>query len=160
MFDILDRAGRRRFYGATDLPGAHDAIEGWEYLDKIVTIDQSAIGRSPRSNAATYTDAFTPIREAFAAADEARQRGLTAAIFRSTCRASLRALRGRGRVGSGDALSADVQVRCPACHGRRFKRDVLAVPYRGSDIARVLTLTVEEALALFQTCRQLRPGWG
>jgi excinuclease ABC subunit A len=151
MLDILDRAGRRRFYGASDLPGAHDAIEGWEYLDKIVTIDQTAIGRTPRSNAATYTDAFTPIREAFAATEEARQRGLTARHF------SFNVPGGRCERCEGAGVLAvemhflpDVQVRCPACHGRRFKRDVLAVQYRGFDIARVLTMTVEEALALFQ----------
>src|SRR5262249_14972025 len=66
IFDILDRAARRHFHGASDPPGAHDAIDGWEYLDKVITLDQSALGRSPRSNAATYTDAFSPIREAFA----------------------------------------------------------------------------------------------
>jgi excinuclease ABC subunit A len=151
LLDILDRAGRCRFYGASDLPGAHDAIEGWEYLDKIVTIDQTAIGRMPRSNAATYTDAFTPIREAFAATGEARQRGLTARHF------SFNVPGGRCERCEGAGVLAvemhflpDVQVRCPACHGRRFKRDVLAVQYRGSDIARVLAMTVEEALALFQ----------
>ena len=81
MLDILDRAARQRFYGATDLPGEHDAIEGWDFLDKIITIDQSAIGRSTRSNAATYTDAFTGIREAFASTPEAKQHHLSARTF-------------------------------------------------------------------------------
>ena len=86
MFDILDRAIRQRLYGASDAPGEHDAIEGWEYLDKIITIDQQAIGRMPRSNAATYTDAFTPIREVFAATPEAAARlGLSPGISPSTC---------------------------------------------------------------------------
>ena len=73
VFDILDRAVRQRLYGAGEAPGEHDAIEGWEHLDKVITIDQEHIGRIPRSNAATYTDTFTPIREAFAATPEARR---------------------------------------------------------------------------------------
>ena len=81
VFDILDRAVRQHLYGAGDVPGAHDAIEGIEYLDKIITIDQEHIGRIPRSNAATYSDTFTPIREAFAATSEARRRGLSARHF-------------------------------------------------------------------------------
>ena len=81
MFDILDRAARQHFFGASEAPGKHTAIEGWENLDKIITIDQDLIGRMPRSNAATYSDAFTPIRAAFAATAEARERKLTARHF-------------------------------------------------------------------------------
>ncbi len=151
MFDILDCAARQRFYGARDVPGEHDAIEGWEHLDKIVTIDQSAIGRSPRSNAATYTDAFTPIRAAFADTPEARHRKLTPRHF------SFNVPGGRCERCEGAGVLAvemhflpDVQVRCPACHGRRFTRKVLAAQYRGRDIAQVLDMTIEESLALFQ----------
>jgi excinuclease ABC subunit A len=150
MFDILDRAARQRFYGAADPPGAHDGIDGWEHFDKIITIDQAPIGRSTRSNAATYTDAFTPIREAFAAQPAAQQRGLTAQHF------SFNVPGGRcDRCEGAGVLSVemhflpDVLVRCPVCRGRRFKREVLAVKYRGYDIAQVLDLTIEEALALF-----------
>jgi excinuclease ABC subunit A len=151
MFDILDRAARQRFYGASELPGEHDAIKGWEYLDKIVTIDQSAIGRSPRSNAATYTDAFTPIREAFAATREARQRGLTARHFSFNVPGGrCERCEGAGVLTVEMHFLPDVQVRCPACRGRRFKREVLAVPYRGYDIAHILNLTIEEALPLFE----------
>jgi len=151
MSDILDRAARQRFYGASELPGEHDAIKGWEYLDKIVTIDQSAIGRSPRSNAATYTDAFTPIREAFAATSEARQRGLTARHFSFNVPGGrCERCEGAGVLTVEMHFLPDVQVRCPACHGRRFKHEVLAVPYRGHDIAHVLNLTIEEALPLFE----------
>src|SRR5439155_6113747 len=78
VFDILDRAIRQRLYGSADAPGEHDALEGDEYLEKIITIDQEHIGRIPRSNAATYSETFTPIREAFAATPEARRRGLSA----------------------------------------------------------------------------------
>jgi excinuclease ABC subunit A len=150
MLDILDRAARQRFYNATDLPGEHDAIEGWDFLDKIITIDQSAIGRSTRSNAATYTDAFTGIREAFASTPEAKARHLSARHF------SFNVPGGRCERCEGAGLLTvemhflpDVQVRCPACHGRRFKRDVLAVKHRGYDIAQVLDMTIEEALPIF-----------
>jgi excinuclease ABC subunit A len=151
MFDILDRAARARFYGASDLPGAHDAIEGWEHLDKIITIDQQPIGRSTRSNAATYTDAFTPIREAFAATPEARQRKLSAQYFSfNVAGGRCERCEGSGLLTVSMHFMADVQVRCPACHGRRFKREVLAVKYNGLDIAEVLDLTIAEALAHFQ----------
>jgi excinuclease ABC subunit A len=151
MSDILDRAARQRFYGASELPGEHDAIIGWEHLDKIVTIDQSAIGRSPRSNAATYTDAFTPIREAFAATSEARQRGLSARHFSFNVPGGrCERCEGAGVLMVQMHFLPDVQVRCPACHGRRFKREVLAVPYRGHDISQVLNLTIEEAQPLFE----------
>jgi len=150
MFDILDRAARRRFYGSAAQAGAHDRIEGWEHFDKIITINQDPIGRSTRSNAATYTDAFTPIRKAFAAQQAAKAHGWTAKHF------SFNVPGGRcDRCEGAGVLSVemhflpDVQVRCPACHGRRFKREVLAVKYNGYDIAQVLDLTIEEALALF-----------
>jgi len=151
MFDILDRAARQRFYGAAAQAGAHDVIDGWEHFDKIITIDQSSIGRSTRSNAATYTDALTPIRHVFAAQPAARERGLTARHF------SFNVPGGRcDRCEGAGVLSVemhflpDVLVRCPVCRGRRFKREVLAVTYRGYDIAQVLDLTIEEALALFE----------
>ncbi|MDY7078615.1 MAG: excinuclease ABC subunit UvrA [Chloroflexota bacterium] len=151
MLDVLDRAARQRFYGTEDTPGEHDAITGWEHLDKIVTIDQTAIGRTPRSNTATYTDAFGPIRQAFAKTDDASEQGLTASHF------SFNVPDGRcGRCQGAGVLTVnmhmlpDVQVRCPVCRGRRFKREVLAVKYRGHDVASVLDMTIEEALALFQ----------
>jgi excinuclease ABC subunit A len=151
MFDILDRAARQRFFGASDLPGEHDAIEGWEHLDKIITIDQSAIGRTPRSNAATYTDAFSAIRGAFASTPQAQERRLTARHFSFNVPGGrCERCEGAGVLTVEMHFLPDVQVRCPACHGRRFKREVLAVPYRGYDIARVLGLTIEEALPLFQ----------
>ena len=150
MFDILDRAARQRFFGATDQPGTHTAIEGWDYLDKIITIDQTPIGRSPRSNAATYTDAFTPMREVFAALPEAKQRGLTAKHFSfNVAGGRCERCEGAGVLTMNMHFLPDVEVRCPACHGKRFKRDVLAVKYRGYDIAQLLDLTIEEALPLF-----------
>jgi excinuclease ABC subunit A len=151
MLDVLDPAARSHFYGAGDAPGAHDAIEGWENLDKVITIDQSAIGRTPRSNAATYSDAFTPIRQAFAATPEARARGLTARHFSFNVPGGrCERCEGAGVLTVQMQVLPDVHVRCPACRGRRFKREILAVPYRSHDIAQVLDLTIEEALPLFE----------
>lgn len=150
IFDVLDRAARAR-YGGSDRPaGEHERIEGWEHLDRVITIDQAAIGRSPRSNAATYTDAFTPIREAFAATPAARERGLTAAHFSFNVPGGrCDRCEGAGVLTVNMHMLPDVQVRCPVCRGRRFKREVLECRYHGKDIAEVLEMTVEEALAHF-----------
>ena len=151
MYDILDRAARQRFFGASAAPGAHDGIDGWEHVDKIITIDQAPLGRTARSNAATYSEAFTAIREAFAAQPEARARGLSREHF------SFNVPGGRCDRCEGAGVLAvemhflpDVAVRCPTCHGRRYKREVLAVKYGGYDISQVLEMTIAEALALFQ----------
>ena len=151
VFDILDRAIRQRLYGSSDAPGEHDAIEGYEYLDKIITIDQDHIGRIPRSNAATYSDTFTPIREAFAATPEARRRGLSARHFSFNVPGGrCERCEGAGVLTVKMHFLPDVEVRCPACHGRRYTRETLAVRYRDHDITLVLDLTIEEALALFK----------
>ncbi len=150
LFDILDRAARQRYYGAAAEPGAHDGIDGWEHFDKVITVDQSPLGRSMRSNAATYTDALTPIRAAFAAQPAARERGLTAQHFSFNVPGGrCDRCEGAGVLWVEMHFLPDVAVRCPACHGRRFKREVLAVTHRGHNIAEVLDLTIEEALALF-----------
>ncbi len=155
MFDILDRAARQRFYAATETPGRHAGIAGWEQIGRVVTVDQSPLSRTPRSNAATYTDAFVPIREAFAATAEARRRKLTAGHFSFNVPGGrCERCEGAGVLTVNMHFLADVLVRCPACHGRRFKKEVLAVTYRrgdsAADIAAVLEMTIEEALALFQ----------
>jgi len=151
LFDTLDRAMRQRLYGAGDAPGAHDAIEGYEYIDKIITIDQEHIGRIPRSNAATYSDAFTPIREAFAATPEARRCGFSAGHFSFNVPGGrCERCQGAGVLTVKMQLLPDVEVRCPLCHGRRFTDETLAVRYREHDISEVLDMTVEEALALFE----------
>ncbi|HKP54631.1 MAG TPA: excinuclease ABC subunit UvrA [Chloroflexia bacterium] len=151
MLDILDRAARQRFNNATEVPGEHDSIEGWEHLDKIISVDQASIGRSSRSNAATYTDAFTPIRQLFAETPEARQRHLTPGHFSFNVPGGhCERCKGAGTLMVNMHFLPDVPVRCPVCQGRRFKSEVLAVRYRGYDIAGVLDLTIEEALALFQ----------
>jgi excinuclease ABC subunit A len=151
MLDTLDRAARQRFNGASEAPGEHDTIEGWEYLDRIISIDQGAIGRSSRSNAATYTDAFTSIRQVFAETREARSRKLTPGHFSFNVPGGYcERCKGAGTLTVNMHFLPDVEVRCPACGGRRFKPEVLAVQYRGYDIAGILDLTIEEALAVFQ----------
>jgi excinuclease ABC subunit A len=150
MLDILDRAARQRFYGAGDPPGEHLAITGWEHVDKVITLDQSAIGRTPRSNAATYTDTFTPIRQAFAGTPDARARGLTAGHFSfNTPGGRCGQCQGAGVLVVNMHFLPDVAVRCPTCHGKRFKREVLDVRYRGYSISDVLDLSIAEAAALF-----------
>ncbi len=151
VFDILDRAVRRRLMGAGDVPGEHDAIEGMEHLDKIITIDQEQIVRIPRSNAATYSDTFTAIREAFAGTDEAGRLDLSARHFSFNVPGGrCERCEGTGVLTVKMHFLPDVEVRCPACHGHRFNRETLAVHYRGHDISQVLDMTVEEALEVFK----------
>lgn len=152
VFDILDHALRQHLYGANvDAPDEYEAIEGCDYINKVITIDQEHVRRIPRSNAATYSDVFTPIREAFAATPEARRRGFAARHF------SFNVPGGRCERCEGTGLLTvkmhfmpDVDVRCPVCHGRRFRHESLAVRYKDHDISQVLDLTAEEALDLFQ----------
>jgi excinuclease ABC subunit A len=151
VFDILDRAVRRELYASGEAPGEHDRIDGIQHIEKIITIDQQHIGRIPRSNAATYSDTFTPIREAFAAAPEARRRGFTARQFSFNVPGGrCERCQGAGVLTVHMQLLPDVEVRCPVCRGRRFTPETLAVQYGGYNISEVLEMTVEEALALFQ----------
>jgi excinuclease ABC subunit A len=151
VFDILDRAVRRYLNDSSEVPGDHDSIEGYEHLDKIITIDQEHIGRIPRSNAATYSDTFTPIREAFAATPEARRLKYSARHFSFNVPGGrCERCQGAGMLTVKMHFMPDVEVRCPVCHGRRFTRETLTVRYRDHDISQVLDMTVEEALALFQ----------
>ena len=151
VFDVLDRALRKRLHGSSEEPGAHDALDGFEQLDRVITIDQAHLGRIPRSNAATYCDAFTPIREAFASTPEARRLGLSARHFSFNVPGGrCERCEGAGVLSVKMQLLPDSEVRCPACQGRRFTRETLAVRYRDHDISQVLELTVDEALALFE----------
>jgi excinuclease ABC subunit A len=150
IFDILDRAARQLLNGSSALPGDHDMIEGWEYIDKVITIDQEHIGRIPRSNAATYSDTFTPIREAFAATPDAKENNISSRHFSFNVPGGrCERCEGAGNLTVKMHFLPDVEVRCPACHGHRFKRETLAVKYRGFNISQVLCMTVEEALILF-----------
>jgi excinuclease ABC subunit A len=151
MLDIVDRAARQRFYGVSEAPGEHAAIEGWEHLDNVVTIDQMAIGRTPRSNAATYAGAWTPIRQAFAATERARANNLTARDFSFNVPGGrCERCKGAGVLTIKMHFLPEALVRCPTCRGQRFRREVLAVPYKGHNIAEVLEMTILEALPLFE----------
>jgi excinuclease ABC subunit A len=150
IFDIVDRAARQRMNHSLERVGEHDSIVGWQYIDKVITIDQDHIGRIPRSNAATYSDTFTPIREAFAATAEAKARSFTPRHFSFNVPGGrCERCEGTGTLTVKMHFLPDVEVRCPACHGKRFKRDTLAVKYHGKDISEVLDMTIAEALELF-----------
>ncbi|HUQ18527.1 MAG TPA: excinuclease ABC subunit UvrA [Gemmatimonadaceae bacterium] len=149
--DILQRAMARHFYRARVIPGAHSRITGLHHLDKVIDIDQSPIGRTPRSNPATYTGLFTPIRELFAEMPEAKIRGYGPGRF------SFNVKGGRCEACEGDGLLKiemhflpDVYVPCDVCKGKRYNRETLEVRFRGLSIADVLDLTVEDALAFFE----------
>ncbi|BCY18214.1 excinuclease ABC subunit A [Leptolinea sp. HRD-7] len=151
IFDILDKALRQRLNGANEQPGKHDRIDGMDQVDKVITIDQEHIGRIPRSNAATYSDAFTAIREAFAATDEARKRKFSPRHFSFNVPGGrCERCEGSGTLTVKMHFMPDVEVRCPTCHGRRFTRETLAVKFNGYDISQVLDMTVEEALQVFK----------
>ncbi len=149
--DILQRSLSRHFFRARVIPGAHDRITGIEYLDKIIDIDQSPIGRTPRSNPATYTGVFTPVRELFAELPEAKIRGYGPGRF------SFNVKGGRCEACQGDGLIKiemhflpDVFVQCDVCKGKRFNRETLEVRFRGRSIADILDLTVEDACTVFE----------
>ncbi|HYF91313.1 MAG TPA: excinuclease ABC subunit UvrA [Symbiobacteriaceae bacterium] len=151
LFDILDRAARQRFYGAADQPGEHDAIRGWEHLDRIVTVDQTAIGLTPRSNAATYTDAFAAIRKVYASLPYSKSHGLTDGHFSfNVAGGRCEKCQGAGVLTVQMHFLPNVTVRCPACRGRRFKEQVLAARYGGYSIADVLDMAIEQGADLFR----------
>ncbi|MFA6511679.1 MAG: excinuclease ABC subunit UvrA [Patescibacteria group bacterium] len=150
MTDILAKALAQHFHNAKDAPGKHEEIKGLEHLDKVITIDQSPIGRTPRSNPATYTGVFTYIRDLFARVPEAKMRGYGPGRF------SFNVKGGRCETCEGDGLVKiemhflpDVYVECEECKGRRYNPQALEIHYKGKTIADVLDMTVEEALHFF-----------
>ncbi|MFC8140160.1 excinuclease ABC subunit UvrA [Streptomyces paradoxus] len=148
LLDTLGRAARRHFHGAGELPAEHDGIDGWEHLSKAVLIDQEPVGRVPRSNAATYSDVFTPIREVFAACSQGR---LTAGHFSFNVPGGrCERCEGAGVLTVTMHFLPAVEVRCPACKGRRFRPEVLSVRHEGHDVSEVLQATVDEALTMFR----------
>ncbi|HEY9515749.1 MAG TPA: excinuclease ABC subunit UvrA [Gemmatimonadaceae bacterium] len=155
--NIIHRALARHFYRARVIPGEHDRIRGLEHIDKVIDIDQSPIGRTPRSNPATYTGLFTPIRELFAELPEAKIRGYGPGRF------SFNVKGGRCESCQGDGLVKiemhflpDVYVPCDVCKGRRYNRETLEVRFRGASIADVLDMTVEDACAFFENQPRVR----
>ncbi len=150
MDDILARALAQKFYRAKRLPGKHRRITGFSYLDKVITIDQSPIGRTPRSNPATYTGVFTPIRELYAKAPEAKIRGYRAGRFSFNVKGGrCEACRGEGLVRIEMQFLPDVYVECEECQGSRYNKAALEIYCKGKNIAQVLEMTVEEALQFF-----------
>jgi excinuclease ABC subunit A len=154
--DILYHALARHFYRAKVIPGAHTRIEGLDLIDKVIDIDQSPIGRTPRSNPATYTGLFTPIRELFTQLPEAKMRGYGPGRFSFNVKGGrCEACQGDGLVKIEMHFLPDVYVPCEVCKGRRYNRETLEVRYKGRSIADVLDLTVSDALEFFGTQRRL-----
>ncbi len=157
LVDTLYKALARRLNGASEAPAPHDRIEGIEHLDKIIDIDQSPIGRTPRSNPATYTGAFTPIREWFAGLPEARARGYAPGRFSFNVKGGrCEACQGDGVIKIEMHFLPDVYVTCDVCKGKRYNRETLEVLFKGKSIADVLDMTVEEALDFFKVVPRVR----
>jgi excinuclease ABC subunit A len=149
--DILRRALFRRFYNSKEKPGAFQALRGIEQIDKAIVIDQSAIGRTPRSNPVTYTGAFGPIRELFAQLPAARVRGYGAGRFSFNVKGGrCENCEGGGLIKIEMHFLPDVYVQCEVCRGRRYNRETLEITYKGKNIADVLDLTVDEAARFFR----------
>ncbi|GMT42500.1 MAG: UvrABC system protein A [bacterium] len=150
LIDILYKALAREIYTARDIPGKHTGITGIEYIDKVIDIDQSPIGRTPRSNPATYAGLFTPIRELFTQVPESRRRGYRPGRFSfNVSGGRCEACRGDGIIRIEMHFLPDVYVTCEQCRGKRFNRETLDIHYKGKTIADVLDMTVEEALGFF-----------
>ncbi|MDP3063875.1 MAG: excinuclease ABC subunit UvrA, partial [Chloroflexota bacterium] len=157
VYEILYKKLAQLYYYAKDKPGAHDALEGLENIDKVVNIDQSPIGRTPRSNPATYTGAFTPIRELFASVPEARARGYAPGRFSFNVKGGrCEACEGDGYIQIEMQFLPDVTVPCEVCHGQRYNREALEVKFKGKSIAEVLDMTVAEASVFFENFSRIR----
>ncbi len=151
MTDILANSLTKKFYRTKIQPGKHDKIEGLEYINKVINIDQSPIGRTPRSNPATYTGAFTPIRDLFASLPEAKIRGYKAGRF------SFNVVGGRCEACGGDGMVKiemqflpDIYVECDICHGKRYNQEALEIHYKEKNISEILHMTIEEAMHFFK----------
>ena len=157
LVDTLYKALARRLNGASEAPAPFDRIEGIEHLDKVIDIDQSPIGRTPRSNPATYTGAFTPIREWFAGLPEAKARGYEPGRFSFNVKGGrCEACQGDGVIKIEMHFLPDVYVTCDVCKGKRYNRETLEVLFKGKSIADVLDMTVEEALEFFKVVPRVR----
>ena len=157
LIDTLYKALARRLNGASEAPAPFDRIEGIEHLDKVIDIDQSPIGRTPRSNPATYTGAFTPIREWFAGLPEAKARGYEPGRFSFNVKGGrCEACQGDGVIKIEMHFLPDVYVTCDVCKGKRYNRETLEVLFKGKSIADVLDMTVEEALEFFKVVPRVR----
>ncbi|HWK80397.1 MAG TPA: excinuclease ABC subunit UvrA, partial [Thermomicrobiales bacterium] len=155
--DTLYKKLAQELHRAKDKPGAHDAIEGIKHLDKVIDIDQSPIGRTPRSNPATYTGLFTPIRELYASMPESKVRGYKAGRFSFNVKGGrCEACKGEGIIQIEMNFLPDVFVPCEVCHGARYNREALEIHYKGKSIADVLDMTVSQALEFFENVPALK----
>ncbi|MFB3851171.1 MAG: excinuclease ABC subunit UvrA [Acidobacteriota bacterium] len=152
VHDVLYKGLARRVYHSIEMPGEHKDILNWQIIDKIIEIDQSPIGRTPRSNPATYTGLFTPIREVFSQVPEARARGYTPGRFSFNVKGGrCEACEGDGVIRIEMHFLPDVYVTCETCKGTRYNRETLEIKFKGRNIAEVLEMTVEEALTFFDS---------
>src|SRR5438128_283956 len=157
LVDTLYKAIARKLNGASEAPAPHDRIEGLEHLDKVIDIDQSPIGRTPRSNPATYTGAFTPIREWFAGLHEAKARGYEPGRFSFNVKGGrCEACQGDGVIKIEMHFLPDVYVQCDVCKGKRYNRETLDIIFRGKSIADVLDMTVDEGCEFFKAVPVIR----
>jgi excinuclease ABC subunit A len=157
LIDTLYKAVARRLNNAREHPGEHDKIEGLEHLDKVIDIDQSPIGRTPRSNPATYTGAFTPIREWFAGLPEAKARGYEPGRFSFNVKGGrCEACQGDGVIKIEMHFLPDVYVTCDVCKGKRYNRETLEVKFKDKSVADVLDMTVEEGAEFFKAVPSIR----
>ncbi len=155
--DTLHSALSRDLNRAKTIPAAHEKIHGVKFIDKIVNIDQSPIGRTPRSNPATYTGIMTPIRDWYAGLPEAQSRGYTSGRFSFNVKGGrCSACEGDGMIKVEMHFLADVYVPCEVCNGKRYNRETLEIKYKDKSIADVLDMTVEEALELFEAVPSIR----
>jgi len=155
--DTLYRTLASHLYGAHDTPGRYDRISGLEHIDKVIEIDQAPIGRTPRSNPATYTGVFDGIRKLFALVPEARVRGYGPGRFSFNVKGGrCESCQGDGELAVEMHFLPDLHVTCQVCGGRRYNRETLEVRYKGQSIAEVLATSVEESLALFENVPALR----
>jgi excinuclease ABC subunit A len=157
VIETLYKALARRLHSAREHPADHDGIEGLEYLDKVIDIDQSPIGRTPRSNPATYTGAFTPIRDWFSGLPEAKARGYKPGRFSFNVKGGrCEACQGDGVIKIEMHFLPDVYVQCDVCKGKRYNRETLEVLFKNKSIAEVLEMTVEEGAGFFQAVPSIR----
>jgi excinuclease ABC subunit A len=157
VIETLYKAIAKRMHGSRDMPGIHDSITGLEFIDKIIEIDQSPIGRTPRSNPATYTGAFTPIRDWFAALPDAKARGYASGRFSFNVKGGrCEACQGDGMIKIEMHFLPDVYVKCDVCHGKRYNRETLEVKYKDKSISQVLEMTVDEGVEFFSAQPSIR----
>ncbi len=157
VVEVLYKRLNQYFYRAKDKPGKHDVILGLELIDKVVNVDQSPIGRTPRSNPATYTNVFTDIRDLFAHLPEAKARGYQPGRFSFNVKGGrCEACQGDGIIRIEMQFLPDVYVPCEVCHGKRYNREALEIRYKGRNIADVLDMTVDEALSFFSNVPRIR----